>query len=171
MSLLKRIGEPSGSVATSPLSPPPPAGPAPGGASIGQRVGGMGPPVAPAPRAGVPSPAAREAGASRSAEIRKKVQDRLVDTLDPRSDTSNLALIKRQVEDILAAVLDGDGIVISRSERLRLLEILINDITGLGPLEELLAEPSVSEIMVNGPKQIYVAVSYTHLTLPTIYSV
>ena len=167
MSLLKRIGEPSGSVATSPLSLPPPAGTAPGGASIGQRaggtgpligqrVGGTGPPTTPAPRAGVQSPTAREAGESRSAEIRKKVQDRLVDTLDPRSDTSNLALIKRQVEDILAAVLDGDGIVISRSERMRLLEILINDITGLGPLEELLAEPAVSEIMVNGPKQIYV---------------
>ena len=139
MSLLKRIGEPAGAGQTpiAPTATPPhPAGP---------------PPMRPASSAGV-----REAEHPRANEIRKKVQDRLVESLDPRSETHNVNLIKRQVEEIMAAVLDGEGIVIGRGERMRLLEVILHDIIGLGPLEDLLAENEVSEIMVNGPKQIYV---------------
>jgi pilus assembly protein CpaF len=134
MSLLKRIGEPVAPSGTAPAATP-------------QGTAAMRP-AAPAPP--------READQARVSEIRRKVQERLVDTLDPRSDTSNTALVRRQVEDILAQVLDGDGIIISRTERARLLEVLLHDITGLGPLEDLLADTTTSEIMVNGPKQIYV---------------
>jgi pilus assembly protein CpaF len=134
MSLLKRIGEPAATATATPA-------PAPANASTSR-------PAVPA--------APRETDQARVSEIRKKVQERLIDTLDPRSDTGNVALVRRQVEDILGQVLDGDGIVISRTERARLLEMLLHDITGLGPLEDLLADPTISEIMVNGPKQIYV---------------
>lgn len=138
MSLLKRIGEPGGPGAT-----PPPAGPPP------------------AARPGAPAtPGAitgrREPDQAKSAEIRRKVQERLVETLDPRADTNNQSLIQRQVDELLTTVLDSEGMVMSRTERARLLEVILHDITGLGPLEDLLAEVDVSEIMVNGPKQIYV---------------
>ena len=44
----------------------------------------------------------------------------------------------------------------SRQDRLRVVETLIHDVLGLGPLEDLLANPDIAEIMVNGPNQIYV---------------
>jgi pilus assembly protein CpaF len=138
MSLLKRIGEPGGAAGV----PSPPAAPGP------RPNNGV-----PARPAGAP---VREADQARIVDIRRKVQERLFETLDPRIDTTNLTLIQRQVDELLSSVLDGEALVMSRSERARLLEVILHDITGLGPLEDLLAEPDVSEIMVNGPKQIYV---------------
>jgi len=138
MSLLKRIGEPgtAGATPTSPAAPP-------------QR-----PTSAPAARP--PVSITREPDQAKTAEIRRKVQERLVEMLDPRSDTNNVSLIQRQVDEILTSVLDGEGMIIGRTERARLLEVILHDITGLGPLEDLLAETDISEIMVNGPRQIYV---------------
>ncbi|MBV9524849.1 MAG: CpaF family protein [Candidatus Dormibacteraeota bacterium] len=45
---------------------------------------------------------------------------------------------------------------LARQEKQRIIEIVINDVLGLGPLEELLANPDVTEIMVNGYQQIYI---------------
>ncbi len=137
MSLLKRIGDP--------------ASPRPGTGHLQTPPGTGSLPNRPAAAS-----AGREGDHPRATEIRKKVQERLVDTLDPRSETQNPQLIKRQVEEIMTAVLDGEAIVIGRGERARLLEVILHDIMGLGPLEDLLAQEDVSEIMVNGPKQIYV---------------
>jgi pilus assembly protein CpaF len=162
MSLLKRIGEqgPGSAVQPAPATPTQRPEPAANGRMTGSltlnnngpaRVGGE----APRPN-GVTATAARAEDHPRAAEIRKKVQDRLVESLDPRSDTQNTQMVRRQVEEILASVLDGESIIISRNERIRLLDIILHDIIGLGPLEDLLLEPDISEIMVNGPKQIYI---------------
>lgn len=69
---------------------------------------------------------------------------------------SNPAKVRKQVEEIFNAILDSESIVLSRSERQRLFESIAADIIGLGPIEPLLADDEVSEIMVNGPKQVYV---------------
>jgi pilus assembly protein CpaF len=139
MSLLKRIGEPG-------ALPPPPKG-------TGALTAAPKPPSSPL-RASTMG--GHESDQNRTMVLRQKVQERLIDTIDPRADTNNQGMIQRQVDEILSGVLDGEGMVLGRSERARLLEVILHDITGLGPLEDLLAEPDVSEIMVNGPKQIYV---------------
>ncbi len=139
MSLLKRIGEPG-------ALPPPPKG-------TGALTAAPKPPSSPL-RASTTG--GHESDQNRTMVLRQKVQERLIDTIDPRADTNNQGMIQRQVDEILSGVLDGEGMVLGRSERARLLEVILHDITGLGPLEDLLAEPDVSEIMVNGPKQIYV---------------
>ncbi len=158
MSLLKRIGEipgPTAQTAATPTSRPESAmsgriTPASlNSAAVTRTAAGETPRAA----GGV---ATRPEDHPRAAEIRKKVQERLVETLDPRSETQNIQLVRRQIEEILASVLDGESIIISRNERMRLLDVILHDIIGLGPLEDLLAEPDISEILVNGPKQIYV---------------
>jgi pilus assembly protein CpaF len=53
-------------------------------------------------------------------------------------------------------ILAEEQIVLSRAERERLFEQIVAEILGLGPLEPLLQEDSISEVMVNGPKNIYV---------------
>ncbi len=173
MSLLKRIGEqipgPTAQTAVTPTSRPEPA--------MSGRITPASLNSAAVPRTAAGETARPAGGAAtrpedhpRAAEIRKKVQERLVETLDPRSETQNIQLVRRQVEEILATVLDGESIIISRNERMRLLDMILHDIIGLGPLEDLLAEPDISEIMVNGPKQIYVERKGRLETVPTVFT-
>ncbi len=89
-------------------------------------------------------------------EIRSRVQDRLINELNPQMDLSNPVKVRKQVEEIFNSILDSESIVLSRAERQRLFESITADIIGLGPIEPLLADEDVSEIMVNGPKQVYI---------------
>jgi pilus assembly protein CpaF len=89
-------------------------------------------------------------------EMKVRVQNRLIAELDPRMDLGNADEVRRTVEETFAAVLEAEGISLTRVERLRLFEAISAEILGFGPIEPLLKEPSVSEIMINGPKQVYV---------------
>jgi pilus assembly protein CpaF len=53
-------------------------------------------------------------------------------------------------------VLESEGITLTRVERLRLFEAISAEILGYGPIEPLLKDPNVNEVMVNGPRQVYV---------------
>lgn len=130
MSLLKRIGATPGEAAATPAARP-------GGGIAASR--------APTPRED-----------DTFNEIKLRVQNRLINELDPKLDLSNKARVRKQVEDAFQAILDGESIVLTRSERQRMFESIEADIIGLGPLEQLLVDPEISEIMVNGPKQIYI---------------
>ena len=48
------------------------------------------------------------------------------------------------------------GFAVTREERLRLVDEMVHDVTGFGPLEPLLADPTITEVMVNGPNHIYI---------------
>ncbi|HEU5015271.1 MAG TPA: CpaF family protein [Roseiflexaceae bacterium] len=136
MSLLKRIGNTSpGAEPGAPPSVRPGARP--------ESVGRLG-------------PAPREQEETTFVDLRMRVQDRLISELDPKLDLSNAVRVRRQVEDIFNSILDSESIVLSRAERARMFESIAADILGFGPLEPLLNDPEVSEIMVNGPRQIYV---------------
>lgn len=64
--------------------------------------------------------------------------------------------LERQIGEIVGEVLVEQKLQLNRAEQKQLVRLLINDMVGLGPLEPLLADDSVTDIMVNGPKQIYV---------------
>ena len=89
-------------------------------------------------------------------ELKTRIQNRLISELDPRMDLANPDEVRRTVEDTFASVLESEGIVLTRVERLRLFEAISAEILGYGPIEPLLNDDSVSEIMVNGPRQVYV---------------
>jgi pilus assembly protein CpaF len=89
-------------------------------------------------------------------EMKGRVQNRLIAELDPRMDLGNADEVRRTVEETFAAVLEAEGISLTRVERLRLFEAISAEILGFGPIEPLLKEPTISEIMINGPKQVYV---------------
>ena len=63
---------------------------------------------------------------------------------------------KEYIRSVIESVVNLRGSHIPRSERSRLISELYHDIVGLGPLESLLADPEISEIMVNGPNRVYV---------------
>jgi pilus assembly protein CpaF len=89
-------------------------------------------------------------------ELKTRVQNRLIAELDPRMDLSNAEEVRRTVEDTFNRVLEQEQIVLTRVERLRLFEAIAAEILGYGPIEVLLKDDTVSEVMVNGPRQIYV---------------
>ena len=61
-----------------------------------------------------------------------------------------------QVQDLAAAMLTEDGATMDSRRRGALIEAVVSEIAGLGPLDALLQDAEVTEIMVNGPAQIYV---------------
>ncbi|MDA8097959.1 MAG: CpaF family protein [Clostridia bacterium] len=66
------------------------------------------------------------------------------------------AQFEAEVENTLNTILQDDALFMNRSERQRLVREVTDEIAGYGPIDLLLHDPDVSEIMVNGPRQVYV---------------
>ena len=148
MSLLKRIerSQPGQETDLTPV----PASPAPRQVPAGEGPGapsGQGParPFA----AGAPT---RES----FREAKYRVQNRLINELDPKLDVTNQVEVKRQIEELFGRIADEEGLALTRAERVRMLEQITDEILGLGPLEPLLRDATITEIMVNGPQQVYI---------------
>src|SRR2546423_1952892 len=88
-------------------------------------------------------------------DVKFRIQSRVISDLDPKLDLSNQVEVRRQIEEIFGKVVDEEGLALTRAERVRMLEQITDEIIGLGPLEPLLRDESVTEIMVNGPGQIF----------------
>src|SRR6187200_471823 len=142
MSLLKRIesARPGAAPEGSNLPAPTPGGtggqpPAP---TTGQRLGASAP--------------VRES----FRDVKFRIQSRVIQDLDPKLDLTNQVEVRRQIEEIFGKVIDEEGLALTRAERVRMLEQITDEIIGLGPLEPLLRDESISEVMVNGPRQVYI---------------
>jgi len=64
--------------------------------------------------------------------------------------------LRNELGVLLTALIDEEAIPLNHQERARVVADLKNEIMGLGPLEPLLADPTISEIMVNGPQNVYI---------------
>src|SRR6187399_86846 len=142
MSLLKRIesARPGAAPEGSNLPAPTPGGtggqpPAP---TTGQRLGASAP--------------VRES----FRDVKFRIQTRVIQDLDPKLDLTNQVEVRRQIEEIFGKVIDEEGLALTRAERVRMLEQITDEIIGLGPLEPLLRDESITEVMVNGPRQVYI---------------
>lgn len=90
-------------------------------------------------------------------DLKTRVQNKLLSELDHQAmDTSRKNEVRTHIEELFNAILADESIVISRAERLSLFEAIVAEILGFGPLETLLADDSITEIMVNGPKNIFI---------------
>src|SRR5918994_1120283 len=147
MSLLKRIesARPGGPGENLPV----PSGQ--GGRDV-QPEGGSGGTGAPAQPRLVTQMPARES----FRDVKFRIQNRVIQDLDPKLDLTNQVEVRRQIEEIFSRVIDEEGLALTRAERVRMLEQITDEIIGLGPMEPLLRDDSVSEIMVNGPRQVYI---------------
>src|SRR5487761_2787029 len=148
MSLLKRIesARPAGTGSATPTAP---VGPPAGGQGAGQPT--PQPTVAPSQRLMSSAPV-RES----FRDVKFRIQSRVISDMDPKLDLANQVEVRRQIEEIFGKVIDEEGLALTRAERVRMLEQITDEIIGLGPLEPLLRDESVSEVMVNGPRQVYV---------------
>jgi pilus assembly protein CpaF len=144
--------------AVQPAAPPPPVVAAkPAAKAEPQRAA---PPPPPPPPAA--SPAAHSAAISGEAklmkEARAKVHGRLIQTMDLRRvDVArmNEAELRTTTSALINEIIAGETFP-PGVDRERLCKQVLDEVVGLGPLEDLLADPSVSEIMVNRFDQIYI---------------
>jgi pilus assembly protein CpaF len=90
------------------------------------------------------------------ADLKSRIQNKLLAELEPTLDLSRTEELRAMIEEKFDAVLAEDHIVLSRLERQRLFEQIVAEILGYGPLEPLLRDDTITEIMVNGPKKVYI---------------
>jgi pilus assembly protein CpaF len=109
------------------------------------------------PAADAPARKAQAGGDHTYQELKSTIHRRLIDRLDLSTVADLTAeqlsgIIKTVVENMIAQ----EGIPLSRTERERLVVEIRHETMGLGPLEPLLADPEISDIMVNGPGAVFV---------------
>jgi pilus assembly protein CpaF len=94
----------------------------------------------------------------RIAEVRNRVQSRLVEALGPRLYDAAVseAELQELVQERLGQLLDAEETTLSSREKALIIRQIGDIVLGLGPLEEFIRDPEVTEIMVNGPSSIYV---------------
>lgn len=90
-------------------------------------------------------------------DLRRRMHQQLIDRIDvvavAQLDTDQL---RTRLRDIVERMVHAEGLNLSGAESEGIIVGVLDEITGLGPLEALLADPAVSDILVNGPDTIYV---------------
>src|SRR5512141_2759471 len=89
-------------------------------------------------------------------DLKTRVQNKLLSELDPSMDITRTDEVRRTIQELFEQILAEENIVLSRPERARLFEQIAAEILGLGPLQPLLEDDTITEIMVHGPKNVYV---------------
>jgi pilus assembly protein CpaF len=89
-------------------------------------------------------------------DLKNRVQQRLIAELDPTMDITKTAEVRATINEMFEAMLAEESIVLTRNERKRLFEAITAEILGFGPLEQFLSMDGLTEIMVNGPKNVFI---------------
>jgi pilus assembly protein CpaF len=90
------------------------------------------------------------------AALRGKVHQRLVEELADNTDSVPPEAVRQRITELVNEIIAEQAITMTRGDRQRVVEVVVHDVLGLGPLEDLLANPDVTEIMINSYQQIYV---------------
>jgi len=152
MSLLKRIGQSSPQSQSSGNSPSAPAG----GGSSGNSGGDQSSKLAELRMRRADAPTGQPQAKDNYFDLKTRVQNKLLQQLDPSMDVTRTAEVRKTIEDLYESILNEENLVLSRAEKKRLFDQIVAEILGFGPLESLLQDETITEIMVNGSKNIYI---------------
>ncbi len=121
------------------------------------------PVVAPATEGGSNAPAVNAAGMDTRTLLKIRVHNELIRTVDlkkllvdTKQDENKEKEVREKTKREITLIVDKEAGDIAREERSKIIKEVLEEALGLGPLEDLLADPSVTEIMVNGYKKIFV---------------
>ncbi len=119
-------------------------------------------PPNPPPAATKPKPAApAKARASKDKIeqfnlLKMRLHRKLIDQLDLARMVGDEESMRAQVKELVSSLADQENTLLNFTERQRLISEVLDETFGLGPLEVILSDPSISDILVNGPKNVYV---------------
>ncbi|HKV56531.1 MAG TPA: CpaF family protein [Candidatus Binataceae bacterium] len=92
-----------------------------------------------------------------SRKLKVLVHERLLETLDvSKLDTLEPSMVSSKVTTAINDTLNEEGRLLTELDRARLVAEIKNELLGLGPLEPLLGDDDITDILVNGPSQVYV---------------
>ncbi|MGC4006469.1 MAG: CpaF family protein [Pirellulales bacterium] len=95
--------------------------------------------------------------ASEFEQLKRRIHGKLVEKLDlSRIGDLEGDVLRREIRMVVEHLCDTEDTMLNRSERDRLVDEVLDETFGLGPLELILKDASISDIMINGPKNIYV---------------
>src|SRR5215208_4647072 len=95
--------------------------------------------------------------ASEFESLKRRIHTKLVDKLDlTRVGELEGDVLRREIRLVVEHLCDTEDTFLNRNERDRLIEEVLDETFGLGPLEFLLKDSSISDILINGPKHVYV---------------
>ncbi len=90
-------------------------------------------------------------------ELKQRIHGKLVDKLDvSRIGELEGDVLKREIRLVVEHLCDTEDTLLNRNERERLIDEVLDETFGLGPLEVLLKDPTISDILINGPKNVFV---------------
>jgi pilus assembly protein CpaF len=90
-------------------------------------------------------------------DLKRQIHGKLVDKLDlSRLGDLEGDTLRREIRLVVEHLCDTENPMLNRSERERLIEEILDETFGFGPLEILLKEEGIADIMINGPKNIYI---------------
>src|SRR6187401_3662755 len=90
-------------------------------------------------------------------QLKRRIHNKLVDKLDlSRVGDLQGDVLRREIRLVVEHLCDTEESYLNRQERERLIEEVLDETFGLGPLEMLLKDHTISDILINGPKNIYV---------------
>ena len=89
-------------------------------------------------------------------DLKSRVQNKLLSELDPSVDVTEITEVRKTIQSLFDQILVEENFVLSRTEKARLFDQIVAEILGLGPLQPLLEDDTITEVMVNGAKNIYV---------------
>ncbi|QDT13686.1 CpaF family protein [Planctomycetes bacterium K23_9] len=104
-----------------------------------------------------PSAATESKGSDKFEEIKRRIHGKLVDKLDlSRVGDMKGDTLRREIRLVVEHLCDAEETLLNRQEREKIVDEVLDETFGLGPLELILKDPAVSDILINGPKNIYV---------------
>ncbi len=103
----------------------------------------------------------RQPGATRSSrveEVRLRIHETIIDKLGSKltDDEIDPQELQRIVQAEVHKALAEENVALSASERTQLIQDVIDDSLGYGPIDRFLQDPGITEVMVNGPKTVYI---------------
>ncbi len=99
----------------------------------------------------------KDAQAEGFQQLKLAVHNRLFEMLDvTRLESLEPVLAAQKVTEAISAILDDEGRLLTDSDKTHLIEEIKNELLGLGPLEPLLWDDEITDILVNGHNQVYV---------------
>jgi pilus assembly protein CpaF len=106
---------------------------------------------------GTRTPVRPGSGSDRWFEIKSKIHHKLLNSLNPEQlRTLNKESVRIQIGTVVERLVADEGIPMTLAERERVIEEILDEVFGLGPLEPLLKDPTISDIMVNGFENVYI---------------
>lgn len=89
-------------------------------------------------------------------ELKGRILKKIIAGMDPKMDIARPEEMRRYIEGQFIQALEAEQVILGRADREQMLDLIIADITGYGPLEPFLKDHTIEEIMVNGAESLFI---------------